>query len=350
MLAVLTLTVFMSQTVYAAKQKVSVKLKSPKNGAVVNITNPTVKKWWNNYTAFSSVKYNEVKELAKPSPVVFKWKGAKGCNYKFSLSLKKSMKKSRVINTKKCSVKVYNLLRNTKYYWRVTAIGAKKTVKSKIRSVKTNDITRTIYAPGVHNMRDLGGYMTASGTRTKQGLLYRCANLDKIKADGKKVLVKELGIKTDLDLRKEGEGTVGTTSPALKNYLHRRGAKYEDIIGDNDARERFVQGVKVFADKNNYPMLFHCTYGRDRTGTLAFIINGLLGVSKKNLYRDYELTFLTNKGSHTPEKYVESFDSFYKRMASYKDKSQPLSYNIEAYLLDAGMTITEIKNIKSILS
>lgn len=35
---------------------------------------------------------------------------------------------------------------------------------------------------------------------------------------------------------------------------------------------------------------FHCHGGSDRTGTLAFLIEALLGVSESDLSKDYELT------------------------------------------------------------
>ena len=40
----------------------------------------------------------------------------------------------------------------------------------------------------------------------------------------------------------------------------------------------------------DYSLYFHCRIGADRTGTLAYLLEGILGVSKENRYRDYELT------------------------------------------------------------
>ena len=37
-------------------------------------------------------------------------------------------------------------------------------------------------------------------------------------------------------------------------------------------------------------MYFHCAGGADRTGTLAFLIEALVGVSENDLSKDYELT------------------------------------------------------------
>ena len=152
-----------------------------------------------------------------------------------------------------------------------------------------------------------------------------------------------------MDLRKEGEGKGGTKSPAGLKYLHVRGAQYERILEKGTRKKRFIKEIRVFADPDNYPIIFHCTYGRDRTGTLAFIINGLLGVDKKDLFRDYELTYMTVRGSVHAKKRIRRFDKFYNKMKAYKDKNRSLSYNIESYLLDNGITGQEIDSIKNIL-
>lgn len=338
-------------TVFADKdsEKLSVKLMSPKKGAVVNISNPLVKNWWKNYTLFSAAKYKKVKERAKPRPVALKWKGGKGYVYKLRLSTSKSLKNSRVFRTKKTSKKLYNLLRNQKYYWQVSAKKGKVTVRSKIGSFKTNNQPRVIRAPFVSNIRDIGGYKTSDGKVTQQGRVFRSGDIDAIEKSGRKILDEELGIITDLDLRRSDEGDAGDGSPALDNYYHLRGSKYEEIFEDGKRRERFIEGVKVFAEPQNYPILVHCAYGRDRTGTLVFVLNGLLGVGKKDLYRDYELSFLTSKGSRRAKQFISEFDSFYKKMRSYSDRTKPLSYNIEQYLLDSGVTEEEIAGIKEML-
>ena len=49
------------------------------------------------------------------------------------------------------------------------------------------------------------------------------------------------------------------------------------------------------ADSSSYPVYFHCNAGADRTGTLAFLLNGLLGVSYADLIKDFELTTFSSQ-------------------------------------------------------
>ena len=39
-----------------------------------------------------------------------------------------------------------------------------------------------------------------------------------------------------------------------------------------------------------YAIYFHCRIGADRTGTLAYLIEGILGASEEERYKDFELT------------------------------------------------------------
>ena len=55
--------------------------------------------------------------------------------------------------------------------------------------------------------------------------------------------------------------------------------------------------MEEIVDPDNYPILFHCSVGRDRTGTLAIVIYALLGVSEEEIIKDYELSFLSASGT-----------------------------------------------------
>ena len=70
---------------------------------------------------------------------------------------------------------------------------------------------------------------------------------------------------------------------------------------DEDNGRRLTYGqllAKIFdilAQETSYPLYFHCIHGADRTGTLAVLIEGLLGVSEEDIVKDYELTSFNSK-------------------------------------------------------
>lgn len=50
---------------------------------------------------------------------------------------------------------------------------------------------------------------------------------------------------------------------------------------------RLKEVFSVLGDESKYPLIIHCSIGTDRTGLICFLVNGLLGVSEKDLYQDY---------------------------------------------------------------
>ena len=227
---------------------------------------------------------------------------------------------------------LYNLLPGTTYYWKVkgtysgdeSAVGTFTTEESKVR---------TIYVDGVSNARDLGGYETTTG-KVNYGLLYRGGKLngttsgEAITEEGKSEMLDSLKIKTEIDLRSTGDDG-GQTENAIGggvNYIKIPLGQYANILdyetwssldkseksGNFDANNKnaIKQIFELLADKNNYPIYFHCNAGADRTGTLALLINGLLGVDEHSLIKDYELTTISRYGKRLRSSLTEDNKAF----------------------------------------
>lgn len=60
------------------------------------------------------------------------------------------------------------------------------------------------------------------------------------------------------------------------------------------SQERYGKGVadvvRLLAEPDSLPAVFHCYAGKDRTGVLAAVVLGLLGVSDEDIVQDYLLT------------------------------------------------------------
>ena len=102
-------------------------------------------------------------------------------------------------------------------------------------------------------------------------------------------------------------------------------------------------------------LISSCQIGRDRTGTLAFLINALLGVGEEDLYMDYELSFLSQSGCAdfkdgiTPSTFLGAhLWSLYNYIDHYKEEGT-LSEKTEQFMLDIGITVEEIASIKAIM-
>ena len=150
---------------------------------------------------------------------------------------------------------------------------------------------RTTAGATAWNVRDLGGWNCDGGT-VRYGLLFRGG---KLTADDRAVLVGELGVQHDLDLRgREGGGSGDepemTESPLGSDVWYTRTQQYAwYALTPVESWQTYLRCV-IDAVTHREPVYFHCTAGADRTGTLACVLEGILGMSQSDIDKDYELT------------------------------------------------------------
>ena len=141
------------------------------------------------------------------------------------------------------------------------------------------------------NVRDIGGWACDGGS-VKYGLLIRGG---RITAEDRDVLVGELGVQHEIDLRgKEGrdpsDGEVATESPLGGDVWFTIADKAASYALTPVATWQLYLRCVIDAVTHREPVYFHCTAGADRTGTLACVLEGLLGMSQSDIDKDYELT------------------------------------------------------------
>lgn len=170
------------------------------------------------------------------------------------------------------------------------------------------------YEPeGIHNFRELGPYPLRSGGTLRARRVFRSGALELMTPADEALLSHQLGIRTVLDLRHPDElaGTPGAhplsdrvvrlsifsesqpqedliaelnglygPGPSPRRYLH-----YLEVGGD-----RLARAFELFADESNYPILVHCTAGKDRTGVLLGMIMDVLGCHDDDIAHEYGLS------------------------------------------------------------
>ncbi|MBP5559124.1 MAG: tyrosine-protein phosphatase [Bacteroidales bacterium] len=207
------------------------------------------------------------------------------------------------------SYDIYNLIPGKHYYWKVTSTAG----DAGTGEFLTTGRRRFLKVDKVCNIRDLGGIPTADGTkRIKYGMIFRGGEMNgyhkdyegrfcRIDKNGIQAMEK-LGIKAILDLRTDSEAVDITVSPLGEgtDYIRFTTANqfYYDKCWNSDV---YIDAFQWAIDelRKGKPVFFHCIFGADRTGTLAFLMEALLGVGENQLAIDYELTSFSY-GLETP--------------------------------------------------
>ena len=180
---------------------------------------------------------------------------------------------------------IYNMIPGQTYYWE------SDDDPNVYGTVKVLGERRIVDAGAVRNVRDLGGLEvdtngdgTVDGT-LKYGKIFRGVRLD---TSADVTSLEALGITEEIDLR-------GSQSdPKLSNYVPISITNYEidkaNFPSNYTAlRNALIRAMNDVIDGEN--IFFHCKIGTDRTGTFAYFLEGLLGVSEEDRLQDYELSY-----------------------------------------------------------
>ena len=186
-------------------------------------------------------------------------------------------------------------------------------------------VARHVALEGAFNLRDLGGYETASGHRVRWRTLFRSDSLHRL-TEADLAQFAELGIHTVIDLRTGDEvrergsfdGATRSLNLPLFDQLRSRDdtettyrdaalvtARYFQILDEGQAQ--IARVFEALSDVASYPAVFHCAAGRDRTGVIAAMVLGLLGVPDDEIVADYVLSqeamerFLEHLRAERPE-------------------------------------------------
>ena len=292
------------------------------------------------------------KEVSRPLPVTIDLSNKSKGFIKIELCENHDFTGAKTFSLKNDKAEIYNLKTDVVYYYRgVTAKGE----KGEIAAIKTeNVLPRNLMIEGITNARDLGGYQTPNG-KVKQGLLYRTARLNQNKTStpspmittkGISTMVNDLGIKTEIDLRRTKDNEIGALTQSVLgsevNYYNCPMTASSDMPVANDASIKKV--FSLLADESNYPLFFHCSIGTDRTGYCAFLMLTVLGVETNAIYRDYLFSNFGNIGGNRTVYDVMAFSLFLALQDGdgYVEKA-------ENYLYALGVTPEEITAFRNIM-
>ena len=229
------------------------------------------------------------------------------------------------------------------------------------------------FSGSVHNCRDLGGWKTKDGKTVKYRKVYRGGRLqwavphngwteDATLDEQGIVDVLAEGIKAQLELRNTEDALSETALGAGYAFcapLIKEG--YSDMLkperGLTDKTKQCFEFI-VQCVREDKPVYFHCSLGRDRTGTVAMIVLGVLGVNEGDISKDYELTQFaphwwgTSDGEHTLMTRTANYA--YKSAAGYiwetfANGGETFATGMEKFLLSIGVAQKDIDDFRSLM-
>lgn len=330
---------------------------SPENAKSFSIDNRKITDFYESYepNLSSDEKFYGCDEYLT-TPVTLKWTCDNGWYYQVYLSDERHFVNSEKYLTTETSLTIDNIIPNREYYWKVKVTdndGGQKF--SNVYTFTPTAYVRTMDIDGVKNMRDVGGLVTTDGKTIQYGIMYRSAHFDSITEKGKEQ-IKRLGVKTDVDLRGENN----TVSPLGENVrrLNYNAPYYVDEADGNGIQsglngaesyvKEFVKEFKACADPDNYPIGFHCSLGRDRTGTLAAMLYAVSGVSRYDIVKEYELSWLSTAAANNQGIQIGSIN----KLCNFIESKDGETFKDKAcnFLLSIGVTQAELNSVRDILT
>lgn len=200
--------------------------------------------------------------------------------------------------------------------------------------------------PGVPGARDYAKEAADGLDWLSEHALVRIPGRTRIHDGNRDFWLKTLGVKSDIDLRTDGEcyGMTGSPLGPSVKWFHYSSQCYEGMAKQS-GREAFAKVFRVFLDEANYPIAFHCIAGQDRTGAVAYILLALLGVEESEVAKDWEAS-----GFWQTETNWFSFRTFNRLPPVFKAyEGKNLRERVEKYVLSLGFTMADIEKFRSLM-
>ncbi|HJQ41718.1 MAG TPA: tyrosine-protein phosphatase [Jatrophihabitantaceae bacterium] len=159
----------------------------------------------------------------------------------------------------------------------------------------------------VFNFRDLGGYATGDGHTVKWRTVFRADGIHRLTVED----LASLDVRTVLDLRTPEELERGRCEHDSIGFHHlpilQTPWTQLEFEGELDAvtflADRYVEmldegcesiarALHILGEDSSLPLVFHCAAGKDRTGVVAAVLLGILGVEDDDIAADYSLSRL----------------------------------------------------------
>lgn len=299
-------------------------------------------------------------DISRPKPLICLWvnRGGKKQDPRVEIAEDKDFRTGVMFfqpEKGQNSVEVHSMKSGKKYFLRLRWTEDQAAKCSQTLTFSTApECPRWIRVDGVSNVRDFGGWKTVSGKRIRQGLLFRGEQINGPRpptAAGMVMLLDNLKLKTDIDLRgvpRANRPYNGTPALPEDRVKHQRFS----LAGYTGAflpkqRPLYKEIFQLLIRPGVLPAYMHCVGGADRTGTIIFLLQGVLKVPEEEMLRDYELTSMFSRHRGNRYRGRKAFMAF-RQLLREQTGETDLHKQCEKYFLDCGVTADEIAAFRKI--
>jgi len=258
--------------------------------------------------------------------------------------------RSDTFDVEQTSLEIWNLIPNKKYLYRLYLLDSDDQGECLDSAFfRTEGRVRMLNIDSIHNCRDIGGWPLPNGKHVKYDRVFRSSELawsrPHITAKGIYELLKVQGIAVEIDF-----GDFSDESPIADRIEFVSGEDfqilpYQEMLTKTRAQYKNCFEKTLSSLREGKKVLFHCTLGADRTGTFAFLLEGLLGVSENDLAKEYELTSLVYDERYRSIDYSWMMDDI-NRLYS----GNTLNERIEKMALGFGISQEDIEEFRGLMT
>jgi protein-tyrosine phosphatase len=237
---------------------------------------------------------------------------------------------------------------------------------------------RRIELEGCYNLRDIGGYATSDGRLTRWRTVFRSDGLHRLPQASQARLLG-YSIRTIIDLRRSTELEISPNVLAQSTGLRYRNIS---LVEDEKLAQNLLHLVELYKGMldnsqaqfkllfesllvpGSFPLLIHCTAGKDRTGLVIALLLSLANVPAETIAADYALSsvYLTPLFEHIREQLIQAnpamdLSGFEKVMAANPEMMlETLEYleskygGIRPYLAGLGFTNEQLDYLRDCLT
>lgn len=217
---------------------------------------------------------------------------------------------------------------------------------------KSKKLSDKLVLDGTKNTRYLAIYDDADGNPLNHEAFIRSDNTNNLSEDDLSKL-KKLNVKTVIDLRYPNE-----TNKAPDKFANVEWVKYHNLTLAVNKKysfyDRYIKALEckkliknifeTISNADEGTILFHCTYGKERTGILAMLLLGVANVENEHIIKNYSDCYCTGC---SPEKYNKKYKKCKENMKKVIEYITDKYDSFDNYLLSTGLSEENLYKVKN---